>query len=513
MQQDWMQSIQFPHSITKLEWRETHISQILLTGDWVYKIKKPVDFGFLDFSTLDKRRYFCEEELRLNRRSAPELYHSVEPLCRAGDHYNFCGEGEVVDYAVKMRQFDPDSLLQMRMPTLVDQPDFFQSLGYGLAKFHEQAAISPGDEAFGTADAVCFPVDENFRQILPRLSDQDDIVRVQRIQLWSEEQGKHLSDVFERRKFQGMIRECHGDLHLGNIALIDEQPVMFDCIEFNERFRWIDVASDLAFLVMDMEFNGYARQANGVLNSYLEYSADYDLLSVLNFYRIYRALVRAKVAVLRMEQAEAGEAAQLLDLFRRYLAFAEEAVEITGQYLAITCGVSGSGKSTLARKLAGASNAIHLRSDVVRKQLVGLKPLDSSEKLDPDNPQLLYSQPYTDNTFQQLEQLAGKILGLGYPVLVDATFLKSVARFPFMSLAKSVAVPYHIIYLNVPRSTLVERILKRQQESNDASEAGVQVMEQQLEDFQGFSAEEQRNVISAETDSDSDSLVVALLKD
>lgn len=495
MQQDWVSSIQFPHATHNIEWRETHISQILLTGEWVYKIKKPVDFGFLDFSTLDKRKHFCEEELRLNRRSAPELYVSVEALCRDDQGYNFCGRGEVIDYAVKMKQFDPESLLLNRMQGVSGQDSFFQTLGYSLARFHSSAAVSGVDEDFGEPESVCFPVEENFRQIKPRLSAQTDKDRLEKIKAWSLEQGERLRPVFETRKQLGMVRECHGDLHLANIALIDDKPVMFDCIEFNERFRWIDVASDLAFLLMDMEFHGYFRQANILLNSYLEYSGDYELLKVLTYYKVYRALVRAKVAVLRMEQAHGDEANSLLQQFRQHLDYAESSFTSSDKYLAITCGVSGSGKSTVARKLAAQSGAVHLRSDVIRKQIAGLKPLDSSVDLDPDNPDALYSKAYTIKTFEQLETLAQAVLVMDYPVIVDATFLKAFARAPFQLLAEKLGVPFHILYLDVPETTLVKRILQRQSSGQDASEAGVEVMKQQLLDWEPFLEREESAVV------------------
>ena len=506
MQQDWVSSIQFPHGTRDIQWRETHISQILLTGVWVYKIKKPVDFGFLDFSTLEKRKYYCEEELRLNQRCAPELYVSVEALCSDEGRYNFCGRGEVMDYAVKMKQFDPDSLLLIRIQDVPEQALFFQALGYSLAEFHASAAVSSDDQEFGRAESVRFPVEENFRQILPRLSEQKDVARLEKIQAWSLQQSEQLALVFEQRKQQGRVRECHGDLHLANIALIDDKPVMFDCIEFNERFRWIDVASDLAFLLMDLEFNGYSPQANRVLNSYLEYSGDYDLLRVLRYYKVYRALVRAKVAVLRMEQARGDEVATLLQQFRQHLDYAEAAFHSSERYLVITCGVSGSGKSSVARQLAARSGAIHLRSDVIRKQLAGLKPLESSAGLDPDNPDALYSQSYTVKTFELLEALTGAVLGMGYSVIVDATFLKRLARAPFLALAEKMGVSFHILYMDVPEAMLVARIRQRESRGQDASEAGVAVMKQQLLDWQEFANSEQNSVVRMTEEPDIDSV-------
>ncbi|MEE2732580.1 MAG: AAA family ATPase [Pseudomonadota bacterium] len=495
MQKAWISAMQFPHETSRVEWRETHISQILLTGEWVYKIKKPVNFGFLDFSTLAQRKHYCEEELRLNRRSAPHLYESVVPLFKDGEDYNFCGKGEVIDYAVKMKQFDPDALLLNSLPDLAENHDVFQVLAFDLAAFHDGAQRCADEQAHGDAESVLFPVEENFRQILPRLQNPEDMARLDRIQDWSQAQCKALRAVFTRRKQEGRIRECHGDLHLANIALIEKKPVLFDCIEFNARFRWIDVASDLAFLLMDLEIHGYPEQANWVLNCYLDYSADYELLSVLTFYQVYRAMVRAKVAVLRREQATPEEAEGLLQQFRRHLDYAETVIQPSNAYLAITCGVSGSGKSTLARRVAAQTGAIHLRSDVGRKQIAGLKPLQSSAAIDPDDPEALYAHSYTVRTFQRLQQLAQHSIGLHYPVIVDATFLKRVAREPFHQLAQSVNIPFHILFLDLPAALLRERLTLRQQKKNDPSEADVTVMERQLAEREGFTSQEEGWVI------------------
>lgn len=497
---------QFPHPTSTIHWRETHISLVILTGEWVYKIKKPVNFGFLDFSTVELRKLHCEEEIRLNRRTAPGLYISVEPLYCADGDYNFCGKGDVVDYAVKMRQFDPDALLQNCMPQVLMDDDFFQALGYALAGFHDEAAVCGEGSEFGNAESVLFPVQENFDQIIDGVSDEVDIKRLKTIEAWSLDQYKNIAEVFDQRKREGKIRECHGDLHLANIALVDGKPLMFDCIEFNERFRWIDVASDLAFLIMDMTVKGYGYQANVLLNSYLEYSLDYEALQVLDFYVVYRAMVRAKVSVLTMRQAAEADRLQLLTQFRAYMDYALSCMDAPHRYLAITCGVSGSGKSTLARKVAAHSGGIRLRSDVIRKHLAGLKPLQSSRSHDPDSANAIYSRSYSIKTFETLEALSRKVLNYGYPTLVDATFIKSHTRAPFFLLAKEEHVPFYVLFMDVPTEVLKRRILLREREGRDASEAGVAVMEQQLLHCDGFSAEEESCVIRCDDNVDSDSI-------
>jgi len=493
---------QFPHPTAHITWLETHISTIILTGDWVYKIKKPVDFGFLDFSTLEKRKHYCEEELRLNRRTAPDLYVSVEPLCSDQGRLNFVGQGKVVDYAVKMRQFDPDALLLNRMESLLSDWPFLQNLGYELAAFHEQAKQCAAGEDYGSAASVLYPVEENFRQIKARQNLVDGQQRLEQIEQWSLQQWQHLEPVFDARKKQGRVKECHGDLHLQNIALINAKAVMFDCIEFNERFRWIDVANDLAFLLMDLEIHNYQQQANAVLNSYLEYSGDYQLLAVLDFYRVYRAMVRAKVAVLKLEQTKQEEQDSLKREIQQYFDYAQSVIHGNKPCLVLTCGVSGSGKSTLARQLAGRLQAIQLRSDVVRKQLAGLKPLESSSGIDPHNPNALYSSEYTRKTLDRLKVLAEQVIRLGYAVIVDATFITRNSRLVFQQLAADHALPYFIVHMDVPHATLKQRIQARQSRNNDASEAGVEIMEKQLKQFEPFDVDESGVVLSVSANVD-----------
>lgn len=486
----------YPHSVQKIDWRETHISWVILTGEFVYKIKKPVDFGFLDFSTLDLRRHFCEEEIRLNQRTAPELYLEVVPLCSDEGGLNFNGSGEVLDYAVKMRQFDPDALMLNMLANQTPSYLFLRSLGYELAQFHADVSVADEETAFGTLKAIAYPVEENFRQIRPLLQSQKDLDHLDGVKKWSLQSLQQLAPIFNQRKTAGKIRECHGDLHLGNIAVINDKAVMFDCIEFNTAFRWIDVASDIAFLIMDMEFNGYTEQANVILNSYLEYSFDYSLLGVLNFYRVYRAMVRAKVLLLRLSQGglAQSEIDSVMEQYRGYIAYAKGLIKPVKAYLAITSGVSGTGKSTFSRALCGATSAIHLRSDVARKNVAGLKPLqDSSSGLSGG----IYSAEYSQRTFELLRNTADAILDSGYPVVLDATFLTQRDRSPFLALGVSKNVATVICELDVTTEILVDRINQRNIEGTDPSEATVEVLYKQLDGKQEFSEDESSKVVSA----------------
>lgn len=476
--QSLLRSDAFPHPVSALQVRETHISRVLLTGDFVYKIKKPVNFGFLDFSTLEKRRHCCHEEIRLNRRTCPGIYLDVVAVVSRDGQLFLHGDGDVVDYAVKMRQFDADATLAdwLEQPASVT-PQSLQALGYRLAQFHADAAVATAESPWGTADAVLAPVLENFRQIEPLLKDERLRAQLDEIKRWSLEQAQVLRDLFTRRRQQGCVRELHGDLHAGNIAWIDQQWLPFDCIEFNPELRWIDTASDLAFLLMDLEFRGFRAQANRILNAYLEFNADYGLLALLDFYRVYRALVRAKVSILRRQQSglTAEQAAALEQEFAGYLDYCVATRPPRPVFLAITTGISGSGKSTIARQVAEQSGAIQLRSDVTRKRLCGLQPLQPSTDVSGG----IYTESISRHTFDQILQDAGTVLAAGFPVIVDATFLKRAHRQPFLALAQQRGVRAAILICAADHAELVRRIQARQSSGLDPSEADVTVMEQQ----------------------------------
>lgn len=489
----------YPHEIEEVDWRETHISWVVLTGEFAYKIKKPVDFGFLNFSSLALRKKYCEEEVRLNRRTAPSLYLGVVALYDDHGCLNFKGQGVVIDYAVKMRQFDPDALLSKVLDSTVPTTEFIQQLAYGLAGFHQQAAQASGH--YDALNAVKAPVQENFKQIRTHLPSGLDVEQIDLLERWSSNALASFETQFQQRFKQGRVRECHGDLHLGNIAVLVGKPVLFDCIEFNEQFRWIDTVSDLAFLVMDLDINGFPELANGVLNRYLEFSYDYAGLELLDFYLIYRAMVRAKVALLRLSQAgeSSSECSEAHLTYQRYLQFALERIQPKKAYLAMTSGVSGSGKSTFATRLCAQTRAIHLKSDVVRKHLVGLKPMQSSA----DKAHLnLYTAKYSRDTFDQLLQLAKRLVQVGYGVMVDATFLTIKDRQPFLSLAEELSVPCVICHLHLTEPVLQARINARQQQGLDASEASVQVMHKQLSRVEPFTASENSMVVQVSSSTD-----------
>ena len=351
---------------------ETHISHVFLVGDFAYKLKKPIDLGFLDFSTLERRRFCCEEEIRLNRRLAPALYLGVVPVTGTPERPRIGGTGPVLEWAVHMGRFAQEALLTRCALT----PELIDRIAEGVAAFHRQVPRADPASPFGTPAAVLAPMLENLRQVRDRVVDPDLITRLDRLTAWTRARWQALTPVIEQRRAGGWVRECHGDLHRGNIALVDGEPLFFDAIEFNPSLRWIDTASELAFLIMDLEEAGEPALANQLLNRYLELGGDFGALAVLDFYKVYRAMVRAKVLAIRLRQADLDGAEAAADRLAGvgYLSLAESYTRIRRPRLLIACGLSGSGKTRLARELLQVLPIIHVRSDVERKRLLRAGP-------------------------------------------------------------------------------------------------------------------------------------------
>lgn len=488
----------YPHAVESVRLVETHISWVLLAGDYAYKIKKPVDFGFLDFSNLLQRRHYCEEELRLNRRLAPQLYLSVVPISGRADAPIVGGDGEPIEYAVKMRQFPQEAQLDRVLARGELRRTHITALAEQLATFHRSAAAAAADAPFGTAENVWQPMAENFAQIRPHLQESETLALLDRAQRWSEERYETLRDVLTQRKHDGHISECHGDTHLGNIVLLDEQPVLFDCIEFNPNLRWIDVISEIAFLTMDLHDRGRDDLAHRALNDYLQASGDYAGLRLLRFYQVYRALVRAKVACLRCAQSDIDEhvRAELKQRALAYLRLAQRFTETVPTPLIITHGFSGSGKTTVTDGVLESQGALRLRSDVERKRLFGYTTEARTQSaLDSG----LYSADASTRTYQHLAALAETVIGAGFPALVDATFLKRAQRDVFRALAERLRVPFVIFDCSAPADLLRERVSTRALEARDASEATLGVLERQLQQCEPVSEEETRHILIIRT--------------
>lgn len=488
----------YPHDVTSIIVLETHISWVLLTGHFAYKIKKPVNFGFLNFSTLEKRLYFCREELRLNRRFAENLYLDVAPITGTPDNPVVGGDGEAIEYAVKMNQFPANCILTQLAEAGNLSEDEIDQIADIVADVHAKVNRADEKSPFGDCDCIKKWFDENFEHINPRLTDERLLSQLKKIESWGFVQFKKLSGLMKQRKQQGFIRECHGDLHLGNMTLIDGKIVLFDCIEFNPMLRWIDVISEVAFLFIDLSHFGYEKLAYRFLNRYLRATGDYSGLVLLRFYLVYRALVRAKVTLLRQEQQNGGASSGLRGIpeYQGYANLAERFTTTRQPLLIITHGFSGSGKSTLSSQLAEKIGAIHIRSDIERKRLFGYYAMaKTGSGIDIG----IYSKDAGEVTYRKLADLAKNVIDAGFPVIIDAAFLKFEQRDLFRKLAESKYARFVMIDCQASDDVLRQRILTRQQVSKDPSEATIDVLRHQLKTAEALTGSELVHSIRVDT--------------
>ncbi len=494
----------YPHAVRGVRLEETHISWVLLAGRYAYKIKKAIDLGFLDFSTLEARRFYCIEELRLNRRLAPSLYLDVVAI--GGSPQQPVPGGEpAIEYAVRMRRFAQSRLMDRMLTRGRVKAKHIDQLAATIAQFHTGLSPAPPDAPYCAPDAVQAPVRQNFAQLLPLLSAADDLAMLESLrQACAHEFAAH-APLFQQRAMAGCVRECHGDLHLGNIVLLDDMPVPFDGIEFNAALRWIDVISEVAFLVMDLLQRGQPQLAWRFLNAYLETTGDYAGVGVLRFYLTYRAVVRAKVTAIRANQPDAArkEVKQARIACHIYLALAHDCLLRRRPALIITHGLPGCGKTTFAQIVLERLGAIRIRSDVERKRLFNLAPLaDSHTQSDVD----IYSAEATCRVYARLHELARNLIAAGFPVIVDAAFLRHAERAHFRALAQEMAVPFVIASLRVDTALLVERLAQRRSRVNDASEADYSVLQTLQTAQEPLREDELASTVHFVNDGDADSL-------
>ncbi len=489
----------YPHPVSAIKLVETHISWILLTGEYAYKIKKPVNLGFLDFSSLEQREYFCHHELELNQRLAPQIYLEVVPIGGTISAPKL-GSEPAIEFAVKMKQFSPESQLNELLKHNALTSEHIDELAETIAEFHSHIEISGSDSSFGTTDKVWEPVAENFAQIRPLINNKNQQKQLDQLDTWSKQAFSGLQAAIEQRKQQGYIRNCHGDLHLANIAVIEGKAVPFDCIEFNETFRWIDVISEVAFTYMDLTDQGRSDLAARLLDRYLQHTGDYQGLKLFPFYIVYRAMVRAKVAAIRASQSGVSENEKraALKSFQNYIDLALRFTQKQAATLYIAHGVSGSGKTTLTQPLLEKYGLIRLRSDIERKRLFGLS---ANAKTEGATNQSLYSSNTSEQTYQHLCNTARQLLEDGFSVVIDATFLKQEQRQIFFNLAKQVACPFIILHFYAEEALLKRWIIERAEAGKDASEATVEVLEHQLKTEEPITKNEANYIISIDTSS------------
>jgi aminoglycoside phosphotransferase family enzyme/predicted kinase len=476
---------------------ETHISWVLLTGDFAYKVKKPLHLSFLDYSTAAAREHFCAEEVRLNRRHAPDLYLGVARITGPLDAPRIEGAGPTIDHAVRMRQFAPQDELAALIARGTLPAEALESLGEAVGRFHAGAAPAPPGSTFGDPATVRRVIDDNFAE-LGRLTELDD----RRAAVSGLEQG--LMDMLESRRpllrarrDLGWVRECHGDLHCGNVVRWHGRLTPFDGIEFDPALRHIDVVNDVAFLTMDLAERGFPAFRHAVLQAWLTTLGDWAGLPLLPCYEAYRALVRAKVGAVRALQSgrEATRRLAVADC-RRYLDWARDRLGDRPGVLAVTCGLSGSGKTWLAHRICRELRWLHVRSDVERKRLAGLDPLqDSRSAIDAG----IYTPGFHARTYSRLFDCADAALRGDESIVVDAAFLRRDERARFRELARTHGARFMILHCTAPAAVLRERVAARRARADDASEAGLEVLERQPAYWETFDSGEESLVLEIET--------------
>ena len=450
----------YPHPVSKIEQRETHISKVFLTGTYVYKIKKSVNLEFLDYTTLEKRNYYCHQETTLNRRLSHNIYLGVIPItCKEGRYY-LSGAGEAVEYAVKMRQLPEDrSLIQMLKNGKVHYADIEQ-LGRMLADFYQNSATGGKITAFGSWETIRANCEENFDQMEKFAGEKlnDRIFYV--IRSATRSFLIRRQPLFQHRTENGKICDCHGDLRSGHVYFDDGIQVI-DCIEFNERYRYSDMASDLAFLAMDLDFEGFPEIAEYLINFYTRYANDADLFVLIDFYKCYRALVRTKVNCLRLENSSIGDwrRSRIHLEIDRYMDLAcEYALRFTRPTLWIVCGLPASGKSTISNELSRILNIKVFCSDVVRKELFGLEPHDVMEVPFEKG---IYSKGASSLTYGKLLLLSQEQIETGDSVILDATFSTAHQRSEALRLARDTDANIVFVECLAPVSLSKARLMKR----------------------------------------------------
>ncbi len=475
----------------KIDIVQTHVSIVFLTGEYAYKVKKSVNFGFLDFSTLEKRKHFCEQELAMNKEIAPDIYLEVIPLSKNGAEYQIGDHGEVIEYAVKMRQFPQECLLSEMYSQGKLTENNLKELGKIVADFHAQTNTNDYILSFGKVEQLRQSIDENYQQTIKYIGIAQTPEQY--------DETKHFTDTFfstkenicQERINQQKIRECHGDLHFKNICYWQNKIQLFDRIEFNEPFRFVDVMYDVAFAVMDLEARGSKDLANVFLNSYLEVTGDWEGLQMLPLYLSRQAYVRAKVTSFLLDDPAipANIKEEAKQTAKNYYHQAWEYTKNKQGKLIIMSGLSGSGKSTVGQKLAKEIGAIQIKSDAVRKHLAGIPVTQKGS-------QEIYTSEMSEKTYNRLLELGVMLAKIGFPVILDAKYDWVSLRNQVQQAAELNQIPFEIIYCTAPLDVLADRLSSRQ---NDISDATPDLLANQQAIFEDFSESEQPYLTVVET--------------
>jgi len=485
----------YPHPVQEpIKLIQTHVSYVLLTGNYAYKLKKAVNFGFLDYSTLELREHFCRQELEMNKRGAAEIYLEVLPITQTDNQLELGGSGEAVEYTLKMCQFPQDNLLINLFQQGKLTKEMVEDLGRLVAQFHSKCPTNDYILSFGEVGQVRQAFDENYEQTAKYIGLAQTQAQFDATKEFTDNFFATKQEVLASRVNNRWIRECHGDLHLGNICLWHDKILLFDCIEFNEPFRFVDVMYDVAYGVMNFLVGSRPDLANAYLNTYLEESGDWEGLQVLPLYVSRQAYVRAKITSFLLDDSgvPAADKEQAKVTASQYYKMASDCSKLGQGSLIIMSGVSGSGKSTVAKKIAHQSNAIHVRSDAVRKHLAGVS---LSERGGED----LYTSEMTEKTYSRLLELGVLLASAGYSVILDAKYDRQSLRKPVIAAAEKHHLPLQILHCTAPEEILRDRLNSR---TGDVSDATANLLTSQLATAESFTEEEKVFVKTLDTTQD-----------
>lgn len=497
--QSLLDSGSYPHPVSGVELVQTHISWVLLTGDFAYKIKRPVHQPFIDLRCPERRAFLCHEEVRLNRRFAPELYLDVCPITSVDGRARMAGDGPVIEHAVKLRQFRAADELDRLLEAGRIEPGELETFGRDLAHLHDSVPISRCTQAWGRPDAVCDLIARNLEDCGRAAVIFDRRADVQAMYATLQTHISAAAAVMSKRFFGGRVRECHADLHCKNIVRWGSRLLAFDCLEFEPAFRWIDVADEIAFLLADLASRHFPQHAQAFLGAYLAQSGDYECCRVLPLYRAHRSLVRAKIIALSAADAPdnaTDSGASSRRQFQDYLHSAQQSLAPKRAVLILMSGLSGSGKSWIAQRLAAQLEAVHVRSDIERKRLLGLSEQASSGS---ELEQGLYSGGVSARVYQHLARCAEDILAGGYTAIVDAAFNRREDRVHFHELAVRLNVDACIVHCHAPLEVLQRRVAARARLMHDPSEANLSVLHWQCTHREPIAVTEALPVLEATT--------------
>jgi aminoglycoside phosphotransferase family enzyme/predicted kinase len=488
----------YPHPVQAVELIETHVSWVLLTGEFAYKIKRPVCYPFIDLRSPERRAFLCHEEIRLNRRFAPELYLGVCPVSYVEGEAHLEGSGRVIEHAVRMRQFPREDELEQLLEARLIEPAELESFGRELARIHARLPVPRPAQSWGRPPAQRALIIDNAAECARVGESLGASADLRTLQADLEVVLDKAMQTLSARFTAGRVRECHADLHARNIVRREARLLAFDCLEFDPALRWIDVADEISFLLADLDSRQKTLHAQAFLAGYLAESGDYQACVLLPLFKAHRALVRAKITVLSATEAKAGgrDKPDARRQFEAYVEYARRSLVPKSPILILMSGLSGSGKTWIAQRLAPRLLGIHLRSDIERRRMAGLSGADRSDSGVEEG---LYSREVTVEVYRQLAHCAQDILAGGYPTIVDATFGRRADRAHFHELSARLGVKVCIVHCHAPRHVLQARIVERRQRKDDASEADLSVLAWQETHFEPISAQEAFMVLEATT--------------